>query len=453
MAEEEVVGSTESVCPECLRVVPANKVMVGDAVYLVKKCAEHGTFRVLIWDGEPAYADWGVDRIPATIENPVTLVENGCPFDCGLCPEHRQETCCVLLEVTADCNLNCPICFASSQQRTGSDPSLNEIRAWYGWLALHGGPYNIQISGGEPTVRDDLPEIVRLGREAGFTYLQLNSNGLRLAREPEFVRTLREAGLNSVFLQFDGTNDEIYKIIRGRALFREKMAAIENCARAGLGVILVPTLVPGVNMDNLGAIIDLAINGMPHIRGVHFQPISYFGRYPGAPPEKRVTVPEILRAVEQRTDGRIKADHFIPAGAENSYCTFHGNFTLTPDGKLKPWSSFRDYKASMKPVNPRVEIQKARSFVSRQWSAPPKSGKCNCTKLSTLDFDQILERIQGHTLCISGMAFQDAWTLDLDRLRDCKLHVFHPDGKLIPFCAYNLTARNGRSIYRSSITR
>lgn len=445
--EERVIGSTASVCPECLKVIPADKIMVDGAVYLVKRCAEHGVFRVLIWDGEPAYTDWGVKKIPVTIKNPVTRVGKGCPYDCGLCPQHRQETCCVLLEVTANCNLNCPICFASARGKTGSDPSLNEIRAWYGWLADHGGPFNIQLSGGEPTVREDLPEIVRSGREGGFTYLQLNSNGLRLAREPELAGILKEAGLNSVFLQFDGTDDEIYKQIRGRALFREKMTAIDHCARAGLGVILVPTLVPGVNMDNLGAIIDLAVAGMPHIRGVHFQPIGYFGRYPGTPPAKRVTVPEILRAVERQTDGRIKADHFTPAGAENAYCTFHGNFTLAPDGNLKPWGSFRQFKAAREPVHPRVEIQKARAFVARQWSAPPAGGQCDC-QLGAPGFDEFLERVQGYTLCISGMAFQDAWTLDLDRLRDCKLHVFHPDGRLIPFCAYNLTARDGRSIYR-----
>lgn len=428
--------------------IPADKVMVGDEVYLVKNCPEHGAFRVLIWNGEPAYADWGVERIPVTIENPVTPVEKGCPFDCGLCPEHRQETCCVLLEVTGSCNLNCPICFASSKDGAGPDPSPDEIGGWYRWLAEHGGSYNIQISGGEPTVRDDLPEIVRMGREAGFTYLQLNSNGLRLAREPEYAGVLREAGLDSVFLQFDGTKDEIYKRIRGRELFREKIVAIDNCARAGLGVILVPTLVPGVNMDNLGAIIDLAVIGMPHIRGVHFQPIGYFGRYPGTPPEKRVTIPDILRAIEQQTAGKIKADHFIPAGAENSYCTFHGNFTLLPDGELKPRNSFREHRALSMPADPKAAIRKARSFVARQWSPPPPTGQCGCEESRVSGFDAFLEQIQSYTLCISGMAFQDAWTLDLDRLRDCKLHVFHPEGRLIPFCAYNLTARDGRSLYR-----
>lgn len=449
MSEEKMIATTESVCPQCLKVIPAHRVSLDGEVYLVKKCMQHGDFRTLIWSGEPAYQDWGNARIPVPMKNPVTQVEKGCPYDCGLCPQHRQQTCCVLLEITGDCNLYCPICFASAAAAQNHNPTLAEIRDWFHWLLDHGGPYNLQLSGGEPTVRDDLPAIVALARQLGFHYLQLNTNGLRLAREPDLALKLKEAGLNSVFLQFDGTTDEIYQKIRGRKLLQDKMAAIDHCALAGLGIVLVPTLVPGVNMDNLGAIIRLAIGRLPHIRGVHFQPISYFGRYPAAPPVRRITIPDILRNLELQTGGLVKTDNFLPAGAENAYCTFHGNFISMTDGELKPWSSFHRYKATtMEPIDPRLGIQKSRSFIARQWSAPAKPAPC-CNKTGDASgFDDLLARITGYTLSISGMAFQDAWNLDLDRLRDCKLHVFSPPGRLIPFCAYNLTAQNGQSIYR-----
>ncbi|MGI6225424.1 MAG: radical SAM (seleno)protein TrsS [Peptococcales bacterium] len=447
MSKDIYLSGTESLCPECLKVIPAYKIISDDKVYLVKKCINHGEFRTLIWDEEATYESWGTEKIPVIMENCVTTVEKGCPFDCGLCPEHRQSTCCVLLEVTGDCNLNCPICFASSEEKTGYNPPLVEIKDWYNWLLAHGGPYNIQLSGGEPTLRDDLPEIVKMGHQLGFSYIQLNTNGMRLAKEPDFVEKLKNAGLNSVFLQFDGTKDKIYQKTRGRSLLEEKIAAIDNCAKEGLGIVLVPTLVPGVNMDNLGEIIDFAISRMPSIRGVHFQPISYFGRYPDSPSENRVTIPEILRNIETQTSGKIKVDNFLPAGAENSYCSFHGNFILMEDKSLKPWSSFSEYKTSTKYLDAKIAIKKSRSFVARQWSAPKKTSCCN-TEQKVPGLDEFLERVKEYTLCISGMAFQDVWTVDLERLKDCKLHVFSPQGRLIPFCAYNLTARNGESIYR-----
>ena len=254
--------------------IPAQKFLLGEDVYLTKECSEHGTFRVLF--GRIKNLPMLIGPIKGThnTEGVSNQVQEGCPFDCGLCPEHRQETCCVLLEVTGGCNLQCPICFADAHRGSDKDPDLQEIESWYYTLAENGIPYNIQLSGGEPTIRDDLPQIVKMGRNYGFTYTQLNTNGLRLGREPQFVKQLKEAGLDSVFLQFDGTTDVIFKQIRGKALLDIKTAAIENCAKEGIGVVLVPTLVPGINMDNIGEIINFAVARMPAVRGVHFQPIA-----------------------------------------------------------------------------------------------------------------------------------------------------------------------------------
>lgn len=458
--ENKVLKNTESVCPKCLKRITAQRIKKGDEVYLRKECPEHGTFKVLVWKGNPKYEDWPLEKIPITPSICQTEIEQGCPYDCGLCPDHRQETCCVLLEITTACNLYCPVCFAQAQEGKREDPDLQEISRWYDKLKEPGFIYNIQISGGEPTIRDDLPEIIKMGHEKGYPYIQLNTNGLRLGKEPSFVKKLKEAGLNSVFLQFDGTNDEIYRKIRGKPLLDIKKAAIENCAREGLGVVLVPTLVPGVNLDNIGEIISFAIEHMPGVRGVHFQPISYFGRYPESPPEDRITIPEILRALEKQTSGMIKAENFAPPAAENSYCSFQGNFILTEEGVLKSIKSQVTGKCCSPPVNAQEAVQKSRAFVARQWVAPEDgshNGFCGCAKggedlsigvINTESLDIFLNQARYYTLAISGMAFQDAWTLDLERLRDCKVHVFSPDNKLIPFCAYNLTDMNGESLYR-----
>lgn len=311
----------------------------------------------------------------------------------------------------------------------------------------------MQLSGGEPSLRDDLPEIVALGLSRGFSFIQVNTNGLRLAKDPSYVGALKEAGLASVFLQFDGMDDTVYRKLRGRELFREKRLAIEHCARHGIGVVLVPTLVPGVNTDQIGDVIEFALKELPAVRGVHFQPISYFGRYPSPPrDEDRITIPEIVTEIETQTGGKIRAEHFRPPGCENALCSFHGNFVLMTDGRISPWTRFQTGDCDCKPVQASEGAAKARRFTAQFWARPDEgqlfSVRDNAPSLGA--WDDFLVRARTHSLCVSGMAFQDAWTLDLERLRDCCVHVVHPDGRLIPFCAYNVTDSEGRSYYRKA---
>lgn len=447
----EILSYTESVCPECLARVPATRVLSGGDVYLEKACPQHGAFRTILWRGEPSYTSWLRPKIPSYPQNPATGVVDGCPFDCGLCPEHRQHTCSVLLEVTQRCDLGCPVCFADSGKPGAGDWSLAEVAAWYERLLALGGPFNIQLSGGEPCVRNDLPEIIRMGRNYGFTFIQVNTNGLRFARDPDYLAEVKEAGLTTVFLQFDGTNDAIYRKIRGRDLFEKKLQAIANCVEQGVAVVLVPTLIPGINTGDIGNIIRLALANMPVVRGVHFQPVSYFGRYPRDPCEEaRITIPEVIREIEKQTEGILPVGSFCPPGCENALCSFHGNFVLMPNEALKPISHFKETTCDCKPIIAAEGAARARRFVSDNWSAPaPIPERSIFNKRPRLDeLDIFLERKRTHTFCVSGMAFQDAWNLDLERLKDCCIHVASPDGRLVPFCAYNLTDRYGRSIYR-----
>ena len=506
LTSSTILSSTESVCPECLARIPANRVQVGEDVYLQKTCPEHGDFSTIIWRGLPAFSSWVRPKTPSFPKNPFTEVNKGCPYDCGLCPEHEQQSCCVLLEVTQRCDLHCPVCFADAAKKpvgTTAQPDLSmaEIGSWYERLLTAGGPFNIQLSGGEPCVRDDLPEIIRLGRSYGFSFFQLNTNGLRLARDYAYLQELKNAGLSTVFLQFDGTEDSIYKIIRGREILAQKLAVIERCKKLDIGVVLVPTLAPGINTADIGNILRLALNNMPTVRGVHFQPVSYFGRYPHDPENSdRITIPEVIRAVSEQTDGLIGTESFCPPGGENALCSFHANFVQMPDGSLKaltrhkvqtnqreidplptspiltpesdpiPTSPILKYKngggaelvpttsnagcccgsaGTVIPVEAALGAARSREFVAEHWSSPatPEQGE-KSEGPSLGEWDVFLERKRTHTFCISGMAFQDAWTLDLERLRGCYIHTASPDGRLVPFCAYNLTDRQGHSLYR-----
>lgn len=444
---------TESVCPICLARLPAQRVAEGSEVYLEKRCPQHGLFRAIIWRGAPDFSTWVRPKTPAHPARPFTPVEQGCPYDCGLCAEHRQQTCCTLFEVTHRCNLRCPVCFASAGG-PGEDPGLAQIEGWYQRLLQAGGPYNIQLSGGEPCLRDDLPQIIALGRTLGFSFFQLNTNGLRLAADPAYLAGLVQAGLSTVFLQFDGLSDEVSTCLRGRPLLERKIAAIEACVQAGVGVILVPTLVPGVNDQQIGALIDFALSHMPGVRGVHFQPVSYFGRYPHAPSDaERITLPEVIRQIEQQTGGRVAANSLCPPGGENALCSFHGNFVLMPDGSL-PALTHRKTSSCCAPEDGAQGAARSRQFVARAWSAPLAGMDLPVLKGADVrapglgGWDVFLQRARTHTFCLSGMAFQDAWTLDLERLRDCYIHVMSADGRLIPFCAYNLTSLSGQALYR-----
>lgn len=454
-----LLGTAESVCPQCLKRIQGSKIKIGEKVYLEKSCPEHGEFRCLIWNGPPSYEAWSRTSEPVFPASPGTPADQGCPYDCGLCPEHRQRTCCVLLEITQRCDLVCPVCFASAGRHAKADPSLETLAQWYDFLLEQGGPFNIQLSGGEPAQRDDLADIIRMGKAKGFPFIQLNTNGLRLAAEDGLAEDLAAAGLDCVFLQFDGISDAPYQALRGKPLLQKKIKAIEQCAKAGLGVVLVPTLAKGINDQEIGGILQFALDRLPAVRGVHFQPISYFGRYPDAIHE-RLTLPDVLQAIEAQTGGRMAIQDFQPGSAENAYCSFSGRFVLLEDGRIQPLrkqSACCDKHPADDPLPADGSSDKSRTFVARQWKGRPEVSCCGgaeSPEQSALhSLDRFLQRLENYTLAVSCMTFQDVWNLDLDRLRQCYIHTVHEDLRLIPFCAYNLTSANGKSLYRPSNDR
>lgn len=431
--EEKVVRNTYSLCPYCLRRLPAKHVQIKGNIYLQKECPEHGFFSTIIWRGNTSMSKW-IGNSPEIGEN-----ENmSCPTNCGICSEHLQGTCCTLLEVTKRCNLDCRFCFAC--ERDDADPDLDKVSDWLKKLVVPGKTL-VQLSGGEPTVRDDLPEIVAAAKKAGCKYIQLNSNGLRLSQDVEYVKELSEAGLSFVFMQFDGTEDEIYRKLRGRDLLEIKKKAIENCSAYNIGVTLVPTIVPGVNTHNIGDIIKFAVKNSPAVRGVHFQPVSYFGRVPEIPEDNmRYTLDELLANIEKQTKGLIKADNLLPSCCDHPLCGFHGDFVILPN-KIIALSKKGDTQCCG--GSKMASADSNREFVGRRWKRSPGREQDNLgnTEFNIHDMDFFLKRVRSHGFTITAMAFQDAGNIDLERLRRCSLHVFD-DGRLVPFCSYYLTPWN-----------
>ncbi len=411
-------------------------------------------------------ADWQRPKVPAHPNLFYRNIDKGCPFDCGLCEDHRQIPCSVLIEVTDRCNLHCTVCFADSGHGRTEDLSLEKI-TWLLERAMAAvGPSNLQLSGGEPTLRDDLPEIVGIAQRVGYSFIQVNTNGLRLASDKDYVKRLLDAGLSSVFLQFDGVDDEIYRAMRGRTLLEQKLEAANNCGDVGIGVVFVPTLVRGINAASVGDIVQQALRMTPIVRGVHFQPVSYFGRFPGwFTNDGRFTLPELMRLLEEQTNGLLKTTDFSPPGCEHAYCSFHATYIHTAQGGLRPLGAGKGDNCCS--VGFGVGgVKKTVETVSSRWSLPApapfsdglpvlKDNSC-CGMSNTdinrvegvLDLDVFLREVAAGSFTISAMAFQDVDNLDLERLRGCCISVIAPDGRLIPFCAYNLTSRDGKALYR-----
>jgi len=449
-----IIRKTESLCPICLRRTLADICEENGNVYINKVCGEHGSFKVLLWRDAELYEEWAASSVHADpVEKSMNPKDRGCPYDCGLCPDHEGGTCTAVMEITNNCNMTCPVCFSQAGDTEPFNPALEAIGRMYQSVLSLGGNCSVQLSGGEPTLRDDLPEIIRLGKTMGFKHIQVNTNGLRIAKDYGYLERLKEAGADLVYLQFDGTREDIYRFTRGRNMFAVKERVIDHCEEAGIGVLLVPVIIRGLNDDNLGDILRFAKSRMPVVKGIHFQPASYFGRFPYRQPsdEARITLPDVLKGLIEQTDDGFEMEHFIPRKRFDSHCSFSGLFLLNSDNRLQAVTRRENESAGL--IKKRLETFKKAKKVSdnRDYFTEAASGFTN--KHWRLEDKQdrgtgsTFERIRDYRLSISGMAFQDVWNIDLDRLKGCCVHVVGADKRLIPLCAHYLTAADGHRLY------
>ena len=443
-----LASEVQSICPVCHKPVNAEYVVENEQVIFKKTCDDHGDFASLVSEDSDAYLRWMEYRsISIPPKTPITKgKKDECPLHCGTCEEHLMTACCVLLDVTERCNQKCPYCFASANEDPSKDPSLSKIEHQYDRLIELGEtrPFNIQLSGGEPTVRDDLHDIIRMGRSKGFEYIQLNTNGKRIAEEEGYARILKDAGVSTVFLQFDGTNDEIYEALRNEPLLDTKSKAIDECRKARIPVTLVPTIVKNVNLFNIGDMIRFMLQNLNVVKGIHFQPVSFFGRHPEVDFQNRVTMFRVMDEIEKQTGGIITKEDLVPISTGHQLCCFCANFLKERDGEIKSLMSEEQKAEGMDcccgEPDPEEIVRKDRDFVLNKWEV---SDSCCCSDAGDepRSFDEALAYLRNNMFTISGMAFMDESNLDAERLKRCRVQVFTEDERLIPFCGYN-------SIYR-----
>lgn len=450
-----VFNQTESLCPVCLKKVKAFITIENNDVYIEKRCKEHGYFKVLIWRDKDLYKSWGKESVHADkVSSPAYAEEKGCPYDCGLCSDHEGGTCTAVIEITNNCNMKCPVCFASANEIDEYDPDLNEIEAMYRTVINSNGKCSVQLSGGEPTIREDLPEILKMGKSMGFEHIQVNTNGLRISEDTEYPIKLKDSGADLIYLQFDGVDDEVYKIIRGKRMLDIKLKAIENCKNAGIGVLLVPVIIKDVNLDKVGEIIEFAKNNMPYIKGIHFQPVSYFGRYPkeGIDNDARTTLSDVIQACVEQVD-EISIKNLIPRKRYDSHCAFSSLFVLDENNKLQPITQqgketeeiikekITEFKNNRDDItNNDYFSESANKFTNKNWRLAENSSESK---------DNFYDRLKNYRLSITGMPFQDVWNVDIERLKGCCVHVVGNDNRLVPLCAYHITSTSGKRLYQN----
>jgi uncharacterized radical SAM superfamily Fe-S cluster-containing enzyme len=461
---------TQTICPECEKPIEASYEQEHGQVFFTASCPHCGAaLRTLASEHPEDFYRW--DAYESICVPPKQALTKGsetgkseCPLHCGTCEDHKMTACCVLIEVTQDCNQHCPVCYAnavpdchcgpraaiSNNDNVPAEPrhapTTETITAIYDHLLTLGEerPFNIQLSGGEPTVRNDLPEIIKTGREKGFEYIQLNTNGRRIAQEPGYAEKLAEAGLTTVFLQFDGMNDEIYKALRGEPLLEVKKQAVENCRKAGLPVTLVPTVMKSINLSGIGELFDYMLENVDTIKGIHFQPASFFGRSSFKEEDERVTMFGIMKALEEQTDGRIKTEDLVPISTGHPLCCFCGTFIKEANGSITSLTTEEQKETgnscccSAEPT-PLDIIKKDRDFVLNKWQKGGGS-TCDCSD-GVISLDDAESFLRSRIFTISGMAFMDRGNLDAERLKRCRVQIYSPDKKLIPFCAYNTAYR------------
>ncbi len=451
LREHTFLGTTQSLCPECLALVPAKIIEKNGRVYFRKTCRDHGVREDFICSDVKQYDLMEMSlpgKLPAEFG---TTPEKGCPYDCGLCTEHEQHTCVGLVEITSSCNLQCPMCYASSGPG-GNHLSFEECKKAIDRLVQVEGRAEVcQLSGGEPTVHPEFLRILDYACSCDIDLVMINSNGLRFAHDPQFLaEVVKYRHRLEVYLQFDGFSDDGCEELRGERLVETKLRAVEALGEKDVRVILVTTLHPGVNDHEIGRIVDFGLE-RPWVTGISFQPATYSGR--SVLPEeleKRITFPDVIRAVVEQTEGIFEEDDFMPLPCAHPNC--HSlTYVYRTEGQAIPVSRFINAREHLDILANGITFTRSRTReLIEQYLG--RLGCCggNCETSSTESTEETFFRraleedlSPADVFRITITSFLDVYNFDVRRLMKCCTHHVLPSGHVIPFCAYNVLYREG----------
>jgi 7,8-dihydro-6-hydroxymethylpterin dimethyltransferase len=443
------LGQTTSLCEVCLALVPAKIVAEDGRVFYQKRCREHGVQKTLIADDVgywKSQRDWVKpgDR-PLALQS---RTEHGCPYDCGLCPDHEQHSCLAIVEINDACNLTCPVCFADSAVGRGGHRPLAEIEAMLdAVVASEGEPDLVQLSGGEPTIHPEFFAVMAAAKARPIRHLMINTNGLRIAREPGFAERLAEfmPGLE-VYLQIDSLQREALLNLRGADLSRVRIEALEALERVGVSTTLVATVKKGVNDAEIPDLVRFALDWRC-VRGVTFQPVQDAGRNDGFDPKAhRIVLTEIRRRVAEA--GVFALEDMIPLPCNpDQICIGYGlrdGRTVTPVTSLIPREMLVSAAPNTVAFEAYPELQRRVFDLLSLSTAQGDTSEKLASLLCCLPDVAAPEGLSyEHTFRVVISQFLDRYNFDLGAVKRSCVHFVQPDGRIIPFDTYNTFYRPG----------
>lgn len=442
---------TNSICSTCLRKVEAKVIFQEGNVYLLKSCMQHGREKVLISTDIEYFKKCREFLKPAEMPHVFnTPIQYGCPYDCGLCPDHEQHSCLTLVEVTERCNLQCPICYAESSPHAGSWRSLEDIEFMLDAVVRNEHePDVVQISGGEPTIHPQFFEILDLAKSKPIKHLMVNTNGIRIAQDKAFAKHLADymPGFE-LYLQFDSFEGDALRELRGVDLREVRQKAIDHLNEFNISTTLVVTLKKGLNDREIGRIIDYGL-AQRAVRGVTFQPIQAAGRLENYDPATdRLTLSEVRQQIIEQSDV-FQAEDIIPVPCHPDclamgYALKLGD-TVTPlTGLIDPQVLLEGGRNTI--VFERDETLKARIYNLFSTAHSPSSSALSLKNLlcclplvsvpGAIGYDNVFRVII--------MQFLDPYDFDVRSVKKSCVHIVHPDGRIIPFDNYNIFYRGDK---------
>lgn len=472
MISMRILNETQSLCPECLKILPAKVFEENNKVWIKKECPEHGEFLDLYWgDYEMYQKAMKFYHDGKGIHNPNVEIKSSCPMNCGLCKMHTSHTALGNIVVTNRCDLACFYCFFYAKAMGYVyEPTQNQIRMMLRKMKEEKPvPCNaVQLTGGEPTMREDIIDIIRIAKEEKYDHVQLNTNGIKLSQSLEFAKKIKEAGVNTIYLSYDGTTPQT-----NPKNHWEMPKIIENCREAKIGVVLVPTVINTVNDKDVGNILRFGIKNIGVVRGVNYQPVSLVGRITKADVKKfRITIPDVIKRIEEQTNGEVSREDWYPVptvapithyfetllGMPQYELTAHpacgmATYLFLDEGKIVPLPRFFDVNGFLEFLNELTEqakgatgkiyttlkiIVKLNSFVDKQ--KQPRDLKFARIMYNILRYGDYksLGMLHHKSLFVGMMHFMDLWNYDIQRVKKCCIHYAQPDGRIVPFCAFNV---------------